>query len=126
MGFIIFVYLGGLICLWTAQLPVWLKMPISFFALIGGLHSLQRYGLLTNKKSVVHLQSRLETWLLSFRDNTQVEMYLSINSFRSRFITILLFESDKLTIRVPVIRDAVSNDCYRRLLQYLMIKRSTA
>ena len=113
---------GGLVCLWLApvSLPGQLlaTVPIVFSA----AYCLQRYALLRNPHSIVRLERHAGGWLLTDRCNVQYPARLAPESMRSRLLTLLLFLTEgKRKVSVPIFRDMLDSDDYRRLQLYLTI-----
>lgn len=123
-GLIAISHAGGLVCLWLAPVPMVGQVLITAPVILSAVYCLQRYALLSSPLSVVNLEWQAGGWLLTDRRNIQYSVSLAEGSMRSRRLTVLLFLTERgRTISVPIFRDMLDADDYRRLQQRLTISR---
>lgn len=122
-GLILLGHAGGLVCLWLAPLPGWGQALITVPVVFGGVRYLKRYALLSAARAVVGLEWRADGWLLTDNRGRQQSARLAANSMRSRVLTLLLFLTDDgPSISVPICRDMLVPDDYRRLQLCLTVR----
>lgn len=124
-AFIAIGHAGGLVCLWLTPLPLWSQAFATVPVVFNAARSLKRYAWLSNPLAVVRLEWHAGGWLLTDNGGQQCPARLATGSMRSRVLTVLLFltESGSL-ISVPICRDMLDPDDYRRLQLCLTVRDS--
>jgi hypothetical protein len=123
---ILITHAGGLVCLWLAPLPLAGQLLATVPAVFSAAYYLRRYALLRNPHSIVLLERHAGGWLLTDRRNVQYPARFTADSMRSRMLTLLLFQTEgRRKVSVPIFRDMLDCDDYRRLQLYLTIMQDT-
>lgn len=121
--FIAIGHAGGLVCLWLTPLPLWAKALITAPVMFGAARYLQHYAWLKTSHAVVRLEWHAGGWLLTDNDGRQYPAQLTAGSMRSRLLTVLLFSTEgRSLISVPICRDMLVADDYRRLQLCLTVR----
>lgn len=115
-------HIGAFVCLWLAPVPFLAQVPVTVLTVFSAVYSMRRYALLGATRSVVRLEWHSGGWLLTDQAGTQHSATLMLGSMRSRLLTVLLFLTNgKRSVSVPICRDMLDPDDYRRLQQRLTI-----
>ena len=119
---LIILHLLVLLALSFYNFSFMLKLILSFLVLIHAGHVWQYYVALLNKGSIhnIILNTRGE-WQLHQAENEQLAVLLP-DSIVTQYLVILNFKTSKfLRVSVPIMRDSVSAEEWRKLRVYLEI-----
>ena len=116
LGFAI-LHAGGLLCVWAAQLPLWLSLPSAAAVLFSGYDAIVRHALRCHPQSVVELRIDQSTGVwCQLRSGDQVEQQLCQDSYTSPVFSVLKFHGRGCKLRpVFIVAGLVDSDTLRRI-----------